>query len=36
MSARTAHWVAVSHATGKVFVSVKQDYVVVIDAQSVR
>jgi DNA-binding beta-propeller fold protein YncE len=28
----TAHWVAVSHATGKVFVSVKQDYVVVIDA----
>jgi DNA-binding beta-propeller fold protein YncE len=27
----TAHWVAVSHATGKVFVSVKQDYVVVID-----
>ena len=29
----TAHWVAVSHATGKVFVSVKQDYVVVIDAE---
>jgi sugar lactone lactonase YvrE len=29
----TAHWVAVSHATGKVFVSVKQDYVVVIDRQ---
>jgi YVTN family beta-propeller protein len=28
----TAHWLAVSHATGKVFVSVKQDYVVVIDA----
>ena len=28
----TAHWVAISHATGKVFVSVKQDYVVVIDA----
>jgi DNA-binding beta-propeller fold protein YncE len=28
----TAHWVAVSHVTGKVFVSVKQDYVVVIDA----
>ncbi len=27
----TAHWVAVSHATGKVFVSVKQDYAVVID-----
>jgi DNA-binding beta-propeller fold protein YncE len=27
----TAHWVAVSHATGKVFASVKQDYVVVID-----
>ena len=29
----TAHWVAVSHATGKVFVSVKQDYVVVIEAE---
>jgi YVTN family beta-propeller protein len=27
----TAHWLAVSHATGKVFVSVKQDYVVVVD-----
>jgi DNA-binding beta-propeller fold protein YncE len=27
----TAHWVAVSHATGKVFVSVKQDHVVVVD-----
>jgi DNA-binding beta-propeller fold protein YncE len=27
----TAHWVAVSHATEKVFVSVKQDYAVVID-----
>jgi YVTN family beta-propeller protein len=27
----TAHWVAVSHANGRVFVSVKQDYVVVID-----
>ena len=27
----TAHWVAVSHALGKVFVSVKQDHVVVID-----
>jgi DNA-binding beta-propeller fold protein YncE len=27
----TAHWVAVSHATGKVFVSVKQDYAVVVD-----
>jgi DNA-binding beta-propeller fold protein YncE len=27
----TAHWVAVSHANGKVFVSCKQDYVVVID-----
>lgn len=27
----TAHWVAISHALGKVFVSVKQDYVVVID-----
>lgn len=28
----TAHWVAVSHATGKVFVSCKQDYIVAIDA----
>jgi DNA-binding beta-propeller fold protein YncE len=28
----TAHWVAVSHATGKVFASVKSDYVVAIDA----
>ena len=28
----TAHWVAVSHATGKVFVSVKQNYVVAVDA----
>jgi DNA-binding beta-propeller fold protein YncE len=28
----TAHWVAVSHATGKVFVSVKQDHVVVVDS----
>jgi DNA-binding beta-propeller fold protein YncE len=28
----TAHWVAVSHSTGKVFVSVKSDYVVVIDS----
>lgn len=27
----TAHWVAISHVTGKVFASVKQDYVVVID-----
>jgi YVTN family beta-propeller protein len=27
----TAHWLAVSHATGKVFVSVKMDYVVVLD-----
>ena len=27
----TAHWVAVSHAMAKVFVSVKQDYAVVID-----
>jgi DNA-binding beta-propeller fold protein YncE len=27
----TAHWLAISHATGKVFVSVKQDYVVVVD-----
>ena len=28
----TAHWLVISHATGKVFVSVKEDYVVVIDA----
>jgi DNA-binding beta-propeller fold protein YncE len=28
----TAHWLAVSHAAGKVFVSVKQDYIVVVDA----
>ena len=27
----TAHWLAISHAIGKVFVSVKQDYVVVVD-----
>ena len=27
----TAHWVAISHATGKVFVSVKQDVVVVVE-----
>jgi DNA-binding beta-propeller fold protein YncE len=27
----TAHWVAVSHATGKVFVSLKQDYLGVVD-----
>jgi DNA-binding beta-propeller fold protein YncE len=27
----TAHWVAVSHATGKVFASVKQDHVVAVD-----
>jgi DNA-binding beta-propeller fold protein YncE len=27
----TAHWLAISHVTGKVFVSVKQDYVVVVD-----
>ena len=27
----TAHWVAVSHATGKVFVSVKQDWIAVVD-----
>jgi len=27
----TAHWVAVSHATGKVFASVKSDYLVAID-----
>jgi DNA-binding beta-propeller fold protein YncE len=29
----TAHWLAVSHAIGKVFVSVKQDYVVVVDSK---
>ena len=28
----TAHWIAVSHATGKVFASVKSDYLVAIDA----
>ena len=28
----TAHWVVVSHATGKVFASVKSDYLVAIDA----
>jgi DNA-binding beta-propeller fold protein YncE len=28
----TAHWVAVSHATGQVFASVKSDYLVAIDA----
>ena len=27
----TAHWLALSHVTGKAFVSVKHDYVVVID-----
>jgi DNA-binding beta-propeller fold protein YncE len=27
----TAHWLAISHATGKVFVSVKGDHVVVVD-----
>jgi len=27
----TAHWVAISHATGKVFVSVKQDWLAVVD-----
>jgi DNA-binding beta-propeller fold protein YncE len=27
----TAHWVAISHATAKVFASVKRDYVVVLD-----
>jgi DNA-binding beta-propeller fold protein YncE len=27
----TAHWVAVSHATGKLFASVKQDHVAVVD-----
>ncbi len=29
----TAHWVAVSHATGKVFASVKSNYVVAIDRE---
>jgi len=29
----TAHWVAISHATGKVFVSVKRDDVVVVDTE---
>jgi DNA-binding beta-propeller fold protein YncE len=28
----TAHWVVVSHATGKVFASVKSDFLVVVDA----
>jgi DNA-binding beta-propeller fold protein YncE len=28
----TAHWVAISHATGQVFASVKSDYLVTIDA----
>jgi DNA-binding beta-propeller fold protein YncE len=27
----TAHWVAISHATGKAFVSVKSEFVVVVD-----
>jgi len=27
----TAHWLAISHAAGKAFVSVKSDYVVVVD-----
>ncbi len=27
----TAHWVAVSHATGKLFVSVKQDWIAAVD-----
>ena len=27
----TAHWLAISHSTGQVFVSVKNDYVVVVD-----
>ena len=27
----TAHWVAISHATGKVFVSVKSENMVVVD-----
>jgi DNA-binding beta-propeller fold protein YncE len=27
----TAHWLVISHATGKAFVSVKSDYIVVID-----
>jgi DNA-binding beta-propeller fold protein YncE len=29
----TAHWVAISHATGKAFVSVKSAYVVVVDVE---
>ena len=28
----TAHWVAASHATGKLFVSIKQDAIVVVDS----
>ena len=28
----TAHWVAVSHVTGKLFVSIKQDSIVVVDS----
>jgi len=32
----TAHWLAISHVTGKVFVSVKQDYVVVVDTERRR
>ncbi len=28
----TAHWLAVSHVTGKVFVSIKQDAIVVVDS----
>ena len=32
----TAHWLAISHATGKVFVSVKQDYVVVVETERQR
>jgi len=27
----TAHWLAISHATGKAFVSVKKDFIVVVD-----
>ncbi len=30
----TAHWVAVSHPTGKLFVSVKQDWLAVVDLRS--
>ncbi len=30
----TAHWVAISHAIGKVFVSVKRDHLVVVDIAS--